>query len=395
VLLTYWNSVSFQALYARAAGWTPTGEPPAVAGRHVLDRWLVSETHTLVGRVTEALEAYDTQRAGALVSDFVDGLSNWYVRRSRRRFWDGQPSALWTLHETLRTLTCLMAPLAPFITERVWSDLFVAAGDEVDSVHRASWPVADPALVDDALAASMALTRRVVELGRAARAEAKVKIRQPLSRVLVPSAADARLTEELRAEVAAELNVQRVESFAGAGDLVDHSAKGNFRALGRRFGQQTPDVARAVAAADADALAAALADGGTATVEVPGLGAVDLVAEEVLLTERPREGWSVVNEHGETVALDLHLTPELVRAGLAREVVRLVQEARKDSGFDVSDRITLRGSAGGDLAEALREHSALVAGEVLAVEVDQTDAPDGDGWRRDEELGLAFAVRRV
>ncbi|SDD12504.1 isoleucine--tRNA ligase [Auraticoccus monumenti] len=394
VLLTYWNSVSFQALYARANGWTPTGTAPAVAERHVLDRWLVSQTQTLVQQVTAALEDFDTQRTGTLVTEFVDGLSNWYVRRSRRRFWDGEASALWTLHETLQTLTCLMAPLAPFITERVWDDLFVASGAvEVDSVHRASWPVADESLVDEGLAASMALTRRVVELGRSARAEAKVKIRQPLSRVLIPTASAARLTDELRAEIAAELNIVSVESFSGAGDLVDHSAKGNFRALGKRYGKQTPLVAKAVADADAGELAAALHDGGTTTLTVPEVGDVELGPEDVLLTERPREGWSVVNEQGETVALDLELTPELVRAGLAREVVRLVQEARKDSGFEVSDRIRLAWSAEGQLAGALTEHAGLVAGEVLATEMSQ--AEPGDGWRRDDDLGLAFSVERV
>lgn len=394
VLLTYWNSVAFQALYARANDWTPTGEAPAVAERHVLDRWLVSETQTLVERVTAALEDFDTQRTGTLVGEFVDGLSNWYVRRSRRRFWEGDPSALWTLHETLRTLTLVMAPLAPFITERVWDDLYVASGSvDVDSVHQASWPVADRALVDEELAAAMSLTRRIVELGRAARAEAKLKIRQPLRRVLVPTASAARLSEELRAEVAAELNVGSVEPFAGSADLVDYTAKGNFRALGKRFGKQTPLVAQAVAAADAGALAAALADGGRAVVTVPELGEVELGAEDVLLSERPREGWSVVNEQGETVALDLELTPALVRAGLAREVVRLVQEARKDSGFEVSDRITLRWAGDGELAEALTEHADLVAGEVLAVEM--TREQPGDDWRRDDDLGLRFRVERV
>ena len=206
----------------------------------------------------------------------------------------------------------------------------------------------------------MALARRLVELGRAARAEAKVRTRQPLRRALVPSASFDRLGEELRAEVAEELNVRPLESLASAGDLVDHAAKGNFRALGKRFAKQTPAVAAAIAAADAAALAAALPADGRATVEVDG-EPVEVLADEVIVSERPREGWSVVNEQGETVALDLELTPELVRAGLAREVVRLVQEARKTSGFDVSDRITLVWQADGELAEALREHASAVA----------------------------------
>jgi isoleucyl-tRNA synthetase len=209
-------------------------------------------------------------------------------------------------------------------------------------------------------------------------------------------------------EIKAELNVVELGSFASAGDLVDHSAKGNFRALGKRFGKQTPAVAGAIAVADAAALAAALAASGSAAVEVPGLGTVEVSAEEVIVSERPREGWSVVNEQGETVALDLELTPDLVRAGLAREVIRLAQEARKASGFDVSDRITLAWTpddteAGRAVAEAVEAHAALIADEVLAVEVTRgaapllghpreggdLEAPHGFG---DPDLGLSFQV---
>ncbi len=390
-LLTYWNTVAFHALYARTNRWTPAGQAPAVADRPVLDRWLVSRTNELIKAVTDALEHFDTQRAGAALSEFVDQLSNWYVRRSRRRFWDGEEAALWTLHETLNVLTRLMAPMTPFVTERVWQDLFVASDPGApESVHLSSWPVAEESVIDGELGSAMDLTRRLVELGRSARAEAKVRTRQPLSRVLVPSGALTRLTDELKAEVAAELNIGRVESFASDGDLVNYSAKGNFRSLGKRFGKQTPRVAAAIAAADADALVAALA-AGRATVDFDG--GTEVGPEDVIVSERPREGWSVINEQGETVALDLELTPELIRAGLAREVVRLLQETRKASGFEVSDRITVRWSAGGEVAEALRTHADLVSAEVLAVELTETDAEAT--WRRDEDLGLSFDVRRV
>ncbi|BAK33066.1 isoleucyl-tRNA synthetase [Microlunatus phosphovorus NM-1] len=397
VLLTFWNAVSFQALYAGANDWTPAGEAPAVSERHVLDRWLSSQTQLLITEVTEALDDFDTLRAGAALTEFVDTLSNWYIRRSRRRFWAGEPGALWTLHETLSVVTRLMAPLAPFITERVWSDLFVASGNsEVDSVHMTSWPVPDQDLVDTELTAQMAITQRLVELGRAARSEAKMKVRQPLNRVLIPTALDGRLTDELRGEISAELNVLSVEPFAGAGELVDHSAKGNFRSLGKRFGKQTPVVAKAVAEADAAVLAEAVAAGGSFALVVPGFDEPVLVgAEDVLISERPREGWSVINQQGETVALDLTLTPELVRAGLAREVIRIVQESRKDSGFEVSDRITLSWSASSaELVEAIREHADTIAAEVLAVSITEASAGD-EGGRRDDDLGLAFTLTRV
>ena len=394
VLLTYWNTVAFHVLYARTAGWTPGSTPaPALPDRPVLDRWLHAETARLVGEVTEALENFDTQRYGALISQFVDDLSNWYVRRSRRRFWDGDPSALTTLHETLDVLTRLMAPLTPFDTERVWQDVVRPVDPQApDSVHLAAWPTYDASAVDVELSTGVALTRRLVELGRAARAEAKVRTRQPLRRALVPTAAFERLGDELRAEVVEELNVGLLEPLSSAGELVDHSAKGNFRALGKRFAKRTPLVASAIADADAATLAAALAEHGRATVQVEG-EEVEILPDEVIVSERPREGWSVVNEQGETIALDLELSGELVRAGLAREVVRLVQEARKNSGFDVADRITLVWQADGEIAEALREHTEAVAGEVLAVSVTE-DEPHGT-VHRDEDLGLAFAVERV
>jgi len=411
VLLTYWNTVSFHVLYARTAAWTPGGDAPALADRPVLDRWLHAETARLVRGVSDALESFDTQRAGNLLAQFVDDLSNWYVRRSRRRFWDGDPAALATLHDTLETVTKLLAPLAPFITERVWQDVVRPVRESAaTSVHLSPWPSYDAAEIDEQLSTSVSLARRIVELGRAARADAKVRTRQPLRRGLVGSAAWAQLTEELRTEVADELNVGALEPLSSAAaDLVDFSAKGNFRALGRRFAKQTPQVAAAIAATDAAVLAQVLATDGRATLILDGRE-VEVVPDEVIISERPREGWSVVNEQGETVALDLELTPQLLRAGLAREVVRLVQEARKNSGFEVSDRIVLTWQAVGDLdhrggvAQALRETTELFSTEVLATEM--REAPVGQAALsstsrsgaatasvvRDESLGLEFSV---
>ncbi len=407
VLLTYWNTVSFQSLYARTAGWTPqAAPPPPVAERPVLDRWALSEAHRMVREVGAALDGFDTQAAGRVLSAFVDDLSNWYVRRSRRRFWQGDPAALGTLHECLRLLTLAMAPFTPFITERVWQDVVrPVEPDAAESVHLASWPEPASGLVDDELAARVATVRRLVELGRAARAGSGVRTRQPLSRALVSSPGWAALPEELRAQVAEELNVVSLGSLGEqAGELVDVHAKANYRLLGKRFGKDTPRVAAAVAAADATALAAQLRGTGTATVLLDG-EAVTLGGEEVVVTETPREGWAVAADAGETLALDLEVTPALRRAGLAREAVRLVQEARKASGLDVSDRIELWWTAEGELAEALREHAAMVAEEVLATgyhegppegpEAGAADAKTQDGAHRDAELGLIFWLRRV
>jgi isoleucyl-tRNA synthetase len=392
VLLTYWNTVAFQALYARTNGWTP-GDGPVPAERHVLDRWLLSVTHQLVRDVTSDLEGFDTLAAGTRLQAFTDDLSNWYVRRSRRRFWDGDPSALQTLHEVLHIVTRLMAPIVPFVTERVWQDLVVATDPAAPaSVHLASWPVADLSLIDTELVREMGVARRVVELGRAARSEAKVKTRQPLRRALLASTTLSQLNDEIVGEITAELNVGALESFSSAGDLGDHSAKGNFRALGKRFGKQTPLVAQAIADADAASLAASLRAEGKASVDFDG--GTEVTPDEVILSERPREGWSVVNEQGETVALDLELTPELVRAGLLRDVVRVVQEARKSAGLEVSDRITLTWCGTGEAADALREDVSSVAAEVLATRVVEAEAA-GDGWVEDADLGLAFHVAKA
>ena len=393
VLLTYWNTVAFQSLYARTAGWTPTGEAPAVAERHVLDQWLTSETHLLIKGATEALDNFDTQRYGSLLAGFIDALSNWYVRRSRRRFWTGDDGALWTLHEALDTVTRLLAPIMPFATERVWQDLFHAADPEgPSSVHLASWPKADEQLIDATLAEAMQVTRRTVELGRGARAESKVKIRQPLSRMLVPTAIFEQLSPELQDEIKAELNVEQIESFASAGDLVDYSAKGNFRNLGKRFAKRTPLVAGAIAELDAAWLAGELRDNGRAAFDFEG-ESIEVTGDDVILSERPREGWSVINEQGETVALDLELTPELVLAGLAREVIRFVQEARKRHGLEVSDRITVTIEADGQLAEAVEAHRQLIADEVLATSfaLGSVESPTD----ADDELGLKASLRKA
>ncbi len=390
VLLTYWNTTSFLVLYANAAAaqdnaWGPerSTEAPPVPRRPVLDRWILSELHALVRDVTAAMEAFDSAAAGRRIAAFIDDVSNWYVRRSRRRFWEGPgtpggAAAFATLHECLETLTRLMAPLVPFLTEYVWGVLRDGAGP--DSVHLATWPVPDAGLIDAELSGQMALTRRLVELGRSARSAAVVRIRQPLARALVSAAGFAALPGELRAQVADELNVRALDTLASVGeDLVDVTVKPNFRALGRRFGKGTPAVAAAISAADAASLAGELRSAGTASVLADG-APVRLEPDDVIITQTPRSGWAVASEGGETVALEVTITPELRREGLAREVVRLVQDARKSDGLDVSDRISLRWTtADPDLAAALTEHGPLISSEVLAVDYAERAGAGAEG----------------
>jgi isoleucyl-tRNA synthetase len=394
VLLTYWNTASFFTLYAETNGWDPAADPaPPRAERPLLDRWALAELASVTAGVTEALEDFDTQTAGRLIAGFVDDLSNWYVRRSRRRFWDGDPAALGTLHEVLDGLTRLMAPFTPFVTERVWqSAVLPAAPDGVDSVHLASWPTVDDGARDDALVEQVALVRRLVELGRSARTSAKARTRQPLARALVAAPGWSALPRDLVAEVADELNVAELTELSSVGgSLVDVSVKVDFRAVGRRLGKQVQAVAAAVAAADPAELVAAYR-AGTATVPVDGTP-VPLEDGDLIVTETPREGWTVASAAGLTVALDLTLTPELERAGLVREVVRLVQDLRKSSGLAVSDRIELWWTAEGAVAQALTEHAASLAGEVLATEVHAQTA--GTGAATEGPAGAQFWIAKA
>ena len=389
-LMTYWSTVSFQALYAKAADWDyDKNKAAAVSDRPVMDRWALAVANALVDDVDQALEVFDTQRAGQLLASFIEDLSNWYVRRSRRRFWDGDPNALATLHECLQMLTLALAPLVPFITERVWQDLFTQT-TEVESVHLAAWPQADPAAVDEELVAAMRVVRKVVELGRTARADSGVGVRQPLRAALVAAPGWQTLSTELRDQVSAELNCTTIEDLSqAAGDLVESSVKPNFRTLGARFGKDTPKVAKALTALPAQDVVADLRTSGSMVLSVPEVGQVHLNSDDAIITETPREGWSVAASDGFSVALDLELTPELKRAGLARYVVRIIQEARKNGGLDVSDRIVLRWSADSEHSRlAIREHADVISAEVLAIEMIE-DTDDANAVRPD---GADFSV---
>jgi isoleucyl-tRNA synthetase len=380
LLLTYWNTASFLTLYADAAGWqVPTGAQGQ--SLHELDGWLLAELDDAVREVTEALDDYDSPRAGRRLSHLVDDLSNWYVRRSRRRFWDGDQSALFTLHSCLHTLTRLLAPFCPFITDEVWQAL--RRGDDPDSVHLARWPEPGGWGRDD-LRAEMATVRRLVELGRSARTGSKVKVRQPLARALVSAAP---LRESLLRELAEELNVLEVLPLSAGEDLVHVVVRPGFRALGKRFGSRTKEVAAQV---DASAY-----DRGTATATVTLDGRQEVLAgDELVVTETPREGWAVAAGEGLSIALDLAVTPELRRAGLAREAVHALNDARKAAGLQVSDRIELWWEAEDPAtAEALRAHGEQVARDVLAVRITEGTPPVDIAERRDAGLGLRIWLR--
>ena len=362
-LLTYWNTVSFHALYAKASNFE-ISQTPALSERPLMDRWIISELNMLVKEVDAALEDFDSQVAGRALARFIDDLSNWYVRRSRRRFWDGEVAALGTLHECLVALTQLLAPLVPFITEQVWQELVIPADStQPASVHLSNWPMVSEGAIDSELAAQVALTRRIVELGRATRAESGIKIRQPLGRALIAASGWATLPEAMREQIADELNVQTLQDIATAdGDLVDISVKANFKSLGAKFGGAVQEIAKAIAAADATSLVKTLRSSGSTTV-----GTWEISLEDLVVTEVPKSGWSVSSHDGESVALDLELTPALIAAGNVREVIRFIQERRKSDGFEISDRITITWNAHEEIAAAIESEISHISDEVLAL----------------------------
>jgi isoleucyl-tRNA synthetase len=369
-LLTYWNTVSFHALYANASNFE-ISQTPALADRPLMDRWIISELNILIQEVDAALEDFDSQIAGRSLARFIDDLSNWYVRRSRRRFWDGDTAALGTLHECLVTLTKLLAPLVPFITEQVWQELVRPTdATAVASVHLANWPVAQSSAIDTQLGSQVALTRRIVELGRATRAESGIKIRQPLGRALIAASGWSTLPEQMREQIADELNVQTLQDIASAdGDLVDISVKANFKSLGAKFGGAVQEISKAIAATDATALVKTLRAAGTTSV-----GTWEIALDDLVITEVPKSGWSVSSHDGESVALDLELTPALIAAGSVREVIRFIQERRKSDGFDISDRIKLTWNATDEIAAAIDSDKQHIADEVLAVSMVRDNA---------------------
>jgi isoleucyl-tRNA synthetase len=378
-LLTLWNTWSFFTTYAALNGFDPADPSvPAPAERSMLDRWMLSRLHDTVARATASLDGYEPFPAATAIAGLVDDTSNWYVRRSRRRFWRTDPGAdpadslgaQATLHEVLVTLARLLAPMTPFLADRMWRDL--TGADESDSVHLADWPEADATLVDPGLEDGMALARRLSSLGRAARSEAGVKVRQPLARALVylPPGSPG-LPPGI---VEDELNVDRVEAADELGEVLAYELVPNFKLLGPRIGKRVQDLRSAMATVAAAAAAADLTEGRPVTVELAD-GPLELSADEVELRVRAQPGFAVSRDGAEVLALDLALDDDLRRRGLAREVIRHVQDLRKETGLDVSDTIVLHVVGIDDLSPLFD----MIAREVLAVRIETSPPEDGAG----------------
>jgi isoleucyl-tRNA synthetase len=388
-LLTLWNVYAFFVTYANADGFDPAAEAPVPAARPSIDRWILSQLSRTVTSAREGLDAYDATGAGRAIEAFVDDLSNWYVRRSRRRFWNPGGSAgedaraaYHTLYECLTTVATLLAPFTPFVAEELWRNLAAGREGRPISVHLAEYPEADDAAVDATLDAAMEVGRTVVELGRRIRVEHRVRTRQPLAEAVVHRAGDREALGDVLDLVRDELNVKRI-GFAGSVDeLGTWRAKPNFKVLGPRLGPRVREVASALVADDGT-IAGRLARGEAVTLRLSD-GDVTLGPDDCELVQEVSGGFGVASEGGVTVALVLEITDELRAEGLAREAIRLVQEARKAAGLDVSDRIDLGLAAGGALGEAIAAHRSTVAGETLAVTI--SDAPLQGGFRHDAEI---------
>ncbi len=372
-----WNTYAFLTTYRPERDGEPTD----------LDRWLRSRLAGLVEEVTAGLEAFDATTAGRAIAAFVDeDLSNWYVRRSRRRFWEGDRAAFETLEHALVTVSQLLAPFTPFVADEIYDNL----DGTLPSVHLTDWP--EPEARDLDLEAAMTVARETVRLGLSARAAAKVKLRQPLHEaVVVADGAERAAIERLSAVVREELNVKTLRFVERADELGSYEVKPNFRTLGPRFGKVMPKVALAVAGLDPDHVARVVREGGRIGIAVNGHDH-DLGPEDVVLAMRPLEGYQLEREGSHAVALELALDDDLRREGLAREVVHAIQNARKAAGLAVEDRIAL--TLGGDdvLLAAARAHEPYVTGETLATRVEYLDNGAGQpATIEGRELRIAVA----
>jgi isoleucyl-tRNA synthetase len=382
-MLTLWNTYAFWVLYANADGLraedldaSPTG---ASRPGGDLDRWALSRLQETVRAVIEGMEAYDCTTAGRAIAAYVEELSNWYVRLSRRRFWEGDRAAFDTLHHCLLTVATLLAPFTPFLADEIYTNLAGGEAEEFgagpDSVHLLDFPAPDPALVDRELEVGVEAARRAVELGRAARAQARVKVRQPLRKaVIVASGAEREAIERLRDLVAGELNVKELEFVSEEAELARYQVKPNYRTLGPRFGRLMPNAAAAVEALDPAAVADAVAGRTRLGINLEG-HEHELRPDDVALVMKPLDGYQVEAQAGRAVALALELDDELRREGLAREIIHAVQNARRESGLEVTDRIELALAGDAELLDAARAHEAHVAGETLATSISYDSEP--------------------
>jgi len=403
LFLTLWNTYAFFVTYAAIDGWAPASLAAATAAPSDLDRWVLSELHALVRDVTASLQDFDSMAATRRVESFVDDLSNWYVRRSRRRFWKSESdtdklAAYATLYECLVTLTKVVAPMVPFLADAMYRNLVRSFDAEApESVHLCDWPVADEAKIDPRLAEETRLVMRVASLGRAARARAALKVRQPLAElfVAVASEMEAHALERHAPVLLDELNVKKLRVVRDQADFLRFEVRPNLKLLGQRYGKGVQDIQRALQSMpehDLNAIARAASDG--RTVEVAGR---TLAPEELLIAGREKEGFASAEEGGIVVIVSTELTPELEREGLAREVVHRIQNLRKEAGFEIADRIRTWYDGDETVRAAIQAFARYVRDETLSVElIEGAPPPEAHAERADlDGRAVTLAVARA
>jgi isoleucyl-tRNA synthetase len=392
-LLVLWNVYSFFVTYARIDGFDPKDGVPPLAERSLLDRWIISRLNNVIGTVRESLDRIDATTPTRAIDRFIDDLSTWYLRLSRRRFWKSaddsdKRAAQATLHEVLTTLSQVLAPFLPFVSESLYQNLVRAIDPAApESVHHTAYPTVDASAVDTELEAQVEVARRLVGLGRAAREQATMKGRQPLALARVGAPADApTLRDELREEIERELNVERLVVGGDVSDAVEHVVQAKPALIGPRLGKQVQNVLKALRAGEQTVLP----DG---SVEV---GGVTLTPDEVTISTKAKAGFAAAEADGYTLVLDTRLTPELLHAGLARELVHRIQNMRKDAGFEVEDRIVINYEADGDLTAVFDRYGDYIKQETLSVHLSANGDGSGHGWSGQiEGVPLTLRVARA
>ncbi|MBQ5894274.1 MAG: class I tRNA ligase family protein, partial [Rikenellaceae bacterium] len=382
---TLYNTYSFFALYANVDGFTGAEEEIPVEQRPEIDRWIISLLNTLVKNVTECLEGYDPTPAARMIQEFVgENLSNWYVRLNRKRFWGGgmtedKLAAYQTLYTCLETVVKLSAPFAPFISDRIFCDLNAVSGRHADSsVHLASFPTADEKLVNGDLEEMMSLAQKLSSMVLALRRKVNIKVRQPLMKAMVP-VLDAKMAahiEAARALVMSEVNVKQIELIEQTAGVITKRIKPNFKTLGPRYGKYMKQIAALVATFDQQRIAE-IETSEKLMLEVAG-EQLEVTREDFEITSEDMPGWLVASEGKLTVALDITVTDELRREGVARELINRIQNLRKDSGLEVTDKIAVEVEALDELSESLAVFGEYVAQQVLAVEIKAVAEPAGE-----------------
>jgi isoleucyl-tRNA synthetase len=397
-LVTLWETYRFFTTYANLDRWEPDATGPAPAPAALLDRWVRSRLHSTVVTVTEALESFDALRGAQAIESLVDDVSNWYVRRSRQRFWNSDDaSAHATLHEVLATVARLLAPYTPFLADELHRNL--AGSALAESVHLSDWPTPDTAAIDPALEAEVAWAREVVSLGLSARTESKIKVRQPLRRALVMTPGGESFSDATVHEIADALNVKSLEFVTDLEGLLDHTVIPNFRTLGPKVGPRVPLVKEALAGIDPTEVLRDLHEHGQFVLALPDGSSVDLTSDDLEVRARAHEELALAQGNGYAVALDTTLDDELRAEGFARELIRAVNDTRKSDGLEIADRIRLRIFATGRIEAAAHAHRDWIAREVLAIQCDiepVTAAPsDAVTWVELDGEPVGLALERV